>query len=290
MTITETGILQELCNGTLSGGELPGRTVVGYCPGHANSPPKLFVTSLGEKANAGFRALAARADKVVVGSFSRLPGGVPGESGQDNMIKVGTGGSGTAGALVTGPQILSCSHVLCPGSDAVRATNRNGEIVGEVSICSALAPGCPMPVVHRFDAALATYTASLIIASYNLTTIMPEEGDEVSHFGAHSGKQEGIVACRSAYVRVLNGSGSYLFKDQILVIDKAEDDRFATSGDSGSMVVDTQSRPVGLLHATSAVKVTFSGRTGYLHVVCPIDPILEHFGVELIAHNTLPFV
>jgi hypothetical protein len=78
------------------------------------------------------------------------------------------------------------------------------------------------------------------------------EGDEVKKFGRTTGLEKAKVLSTDARVRVNYSSGVKEFEDQVIA------ESFSAGGDSGSAVVDSQGRLVGLLFAGSSRVTVFN--------------------------------
>ncbi len=87
----------------------------------------------------------------------------------------------------------------------------------------------------------------------------------VKKCGRTTGFTTGTVTAVNATVDVQYGGGIARFTNQIVTTDMSE------GGDSGSLGVDTQNRPFGLLYAGSSTATIFN----------PIDDVLNRFGVSI---------
>ena len=95
-------------------------------------------------------------------------------------------------------------------------------------------------------------------------------GIEVQKYGRTTGQSVGVVDAINASIDVCYDPDCQdiaHFTDQLIIGPSS----FSTAGDSGSLVVDSQRRPVGLLFAGSAE----------FTVVNRIDRVLNRFGVEI---------
>jgi hypothetical protein len=96
----------------------------------------------------------------------------------------------------------------------------------------------------------------------------------VEKTGRETGYTTGKIEDVSVTIKVDYGSGTLKFVDQILI--RADGKKpFCGGGDSGSLVVDRQSKqPVGLL---------FGGAAGRFAVANHVSDVLQHLGVTIVA-------
>jgi hypothetical protein len=96
---------------------------------------------------------------------------------------------------------------------------------------------------------------------------------KVVKVGAVTGPTDGTIVDVDAELYVDYSFGTFRFQKQV-VIDGGPDCEFARSGDSGSLVVETENgQAVAMIFAAS----------GRYAVACPIDEVLKQLGVELVA-------
>ncbi len=125
---------------------------------------------------------------------------------------------------------------------------------------------------NRMDAALARLDSpDLVIPGWpeigrQQGLAEPQLGARVRKFGRTTGYTTGIVRQVDVAVNVDYHGRTAHFVDQVMT------DPMSAGGDSGSAVLDSAGRAVGLLFAGSEVATLFT----------PLDRILEHFRVELV--------
>ena len=233
--------------------------------------------------------------------------GVPGAN--INMLQTNSQGDttgccfGTLGALVKGPggeYILSNNHVLdrvnlgqpgegiiqpgCPAS----ASAAQDDIVAHLSESAKI--NFAVHAKNKIDAAIAQIVSGGV--SGDILNIGPISNKiapaviklAVQKMGASSCLTQGTIqtikfsSARIEYAdQCDSNSGTANFVNQIVV--KGSTGDFAIAGDSGSLVVTTEScpRPVGLLFAADTAGDVF---------VNPIRQVLSHFGVAIVAGCT----
>jgi hypothetical protein len=173
--------------------------------------------------------------------------------------------AGTLGCLVKDSigniYILSNNHVLAntnrasigdricqPGPDD---NGRSCDQLGSLHAFKPLVSG-----VNYIDGALAlpltpyrNYVRPDILSmGYVNGEILPRLEMNVKKSGRTTGLTQGIISILKAYVQVNYGHfGTFTFDDQIVI----EPGQFSSGGDSGSLVVDSDNRAVGLLFAGS---------------------------------------
>ena len=207
---------------------------------------------------------------------------------------------GTLGAIVHGPSgpcLLSNAHVLVPASaitgpdvpavvvydnHALTARRRLGELAAFVPMRAATQG------VNRMDAAIATLDVPLSVDPTGLgpigPSIPPRLGQRVFKVGAASQRRcVGRIAALSVDWEIHGGDYGLLsdglrwtFTAQLLV----EIDQIG--GDSGSVLVDSLGRAVGLLHASAG-----PGRALATPARVVEDALNVRFGNRYSGHPTL---
>ncbi|WP_017626590.1 hypothetical protein [Nocardiopsis chromatogenes] len=211
-----------------------------------------------------------------------MPGGV--SIGHLDPPITGTLGSRVFDDTAGADMILSNWHVLCGSGDC------GGDIVVQPGPADdgdaddAVARVHRALITDRVDAALARPTGArdLVPEFFNLGVF---GGFATAEFGApvrKSGRTTGVTA------GTVTGAGDFLvnyhpfvllFRDQIVI--EGDGAPFSAGGDSGSLVVDSADRLVGLLFAGSPAHTLAN----------PIDEVLTAFGItadaELLADQLL---
>jgi hypothetical protein len=198
--------------------------------------------------------------------------------------------AGTLGAVVArdGQRfILSNNHVLAHENRlAVGAAifqpglldrgDPATDTIAALSVFTPLVASGP----NRVDCAIAAIQASSLVATRPLsgvrklrsaTPVAATEGMSVEKVGRGSGHTTGVVFDVSADLTLAYDMGDLLFVDQILI--RSPDGHFSDYGDSGALVVDTDSgRAVGLL----------IGGDGQYSVANHIEDVLTELGLSLV--------
>jgi hypothetical protein len=120
---------------------------------------------------------------------------------------------------------------------------------------------------NRVDGAIATAstgnlgksTPSNGYGTPSVTTVAAALDQAVKKYGRTSGLTTGSVVGVNSTVNVGYGSGTARFVGQIMIRGKGQ---FSRAGDSGSLIVDSSNRPVGLLFAGSSNGYTFANQIG----------------------------
>lgn len=100
----------------------------------------------------------------------------------------------------------------------------------------------------------------------------PGIGNEVQKFGRTTGYTNGQVVARGVDIQVNYGGNKIEFEDQVEIA--ASKKRFSNGGDSGSLIVDKQTKEaIGLLFAGSSGGSTFAN---------PIIPVLNRLNVNVV--------
>jgi hypothetical protein len=200
---------------------------------------------------------------------------------------VNEGQRGTLGALVkrgSDRYILSCNHILrVNGRVPDDAEIVSAEFVGREKILAK--PGPFKRLDHHahnsMDCAIALVNDGVAISPKpkdsktrlgSTEPIDPETGFNVYKVGAVTGYTEGKIIDTDVDLYVNYSFGSFRFDHQLL-IDGGKDSQFATRGDSGSLVIDRNTR------RATALIFAASGRYA---VASPIRKVLECFEVELV--------
>ena len=110
------------------------------------------------------------------------------------------------------------------------------------------------------------------------TTIKPPEvGQKVLKYGIATGKTLGVIVDCNAEIFSDYGNGLISFENQIM-IDPIGSDSFASSGDSGSLIVDARTlEPIGLLFAVCQQFQSF--QSAYAN---PINKVLEYYQITFV--------
>ncbi len=197
--------------------------------------------------------------------------------------------AGTLGCLVRKRNdnqlyILSNNHVLadCNNGAAGDAVIEPGKIDGGTNPIASLDDFVPLKFdesINYIDAAIARVLVESEVRS-TIRTIgvlnpdpMPASVfQSVRKSGRTTLHTVGVVKDIAADIRIRYEGQNAMFEDLISI--QGLNGSFSDSGDSGSLVVDAVTRrPVALL---------VGGGTGATFA-CPIQPVLEHFGVEVVA-------
>lgn len=199
--------------------------------------------------------------------------------------------TGTLGVVVVDaggqPMILSNNHVLANenrgaiGTEIIRPGSIDGgslpeDVVARLSQFVSLVAGG----VNRVDAAVAEIVdgvqferaAIAGLGPVNGIRLQPPNDIIVRKVGRTTGLTTGrVTAFELDDVRVEMDMGILRFDDQIEIA-RTGSKPFSLSGDSGSLVVDSATRAVGLLFAGNDFDMTYAN---------PIGPVLQALGVSL---------
>jgi hypothetical protein len=217
-------------------------------------------------------------------------------------IGVSTGNIGECSAGTIGARVkrggnvyaLSCNHVYAlentarPGSSVLQpglydtkcvhsGYNVIGTLYNYVTINFDRNRGRG-GATNTVDAAIAASTAANLCNStpsngYGIphsSTVAAYVGQPVQKYGRTTSLTKGTITGINATVIVTYNSGTATFVNQIIV---GSPTAFLQAGDSGSLLVDTNSYPVGLLFAGNS--------TGTLAVANRIGDVLSSFGVAI---------
>jgi hypothetical protein len=244
------------------------------------------VIEIGRLGQGGHRPLPL-VDGVVVGPGDpiRVSTGAP---------NVNSGFMGTLGAIVQDgagqKYILSCNHVLAVngrvprGAEIVstltadnetRIANRNAlvrlkrEASNSVDCALALLPSDSKSVSEKFQERKRGQKRGIKWTSEETTD--PQRTMKVVKVGAVTEKSLGTVLDVDVKLYVDYSFGTFRFKKQV-IIDGGQNSLFARGGDSGSVVVDTDT---GL---ATAMIFAASGRYA---VACPIGQVLHELSDEV---------
>jgi hypothetical protein len=212
-----------------------------------------------------------------------------------NNSEVAPSDFGALGALVretgTGSlALITCNHVIAwnervpPGSQ-IHIASQN-QLVSDDPAAIATFVKC-VRLEHgrdnRADCAYATFDKDCAWRQSfgKLDPVMGEVGDpaignKVVRMG---GGEAGFISDTSVTIEVDYEFGTYRLVDQI-VIRAEQGKRFATEGDSGSIVM----RDDG--HARVPIAMVWGGRRN-LTYACPLKPCLEQLGLTWVAPSTL---
>lgn len=184
--------------------------------------------------------------------------------------------------------LLSNAHVIAQpfnemGVSIIQPGGLDGGINGEHSIAVLEEMSTPTTgQINRIDAAIARLISPDGIDPCRINGIGSLDGfhsgyrgepNEVIKVGRTTGVTEGRVSAidMEATIHYPGGKG-FMFEGQI-EIEAPPGQRFAASGDSGSLVVDHQGKAIGLLFAVNGY-----GTVAYAN---PIDLVLEHFSASI---------
>jgi len=201
---------------------------------------------------------------------------------------VNEGHRGTLGAVVKKGRdcyILSCNHVLrVNGRVPDDAEIVTAEFVGNESRLAK--PGPFKRLDHRarnsMDCAIAPLNDGVCIRPQpekpemrlsSTRPIEPSVGIKVYKVGAFTDYTEGRIVDTDVDLYVDYSFGSFRFDHQLL-IDGGKGSQFATSGDSGSLVVG---------HKTRQAAALIFAASGRYAVASPVRAILKYFDVELVG-------
>jgi hypothetical protein len=184
------------------------------------------------------------------------------------------GDSSTINGMATGNPIGTAIVQPAPGDDNC-ATGIATDVIGNLAaFVNVVADGTTQNTV---DAAIMTTSKLLVNSStpvggygipasnlvnngrviisppFNgqIVTTAPFLGQKLQKFGRTSGYTQGQVTAINAQITIPYGNGNAVFVNQIEVVAIGASVVFGTFGDSGSLAVDFQRNPVGLLFATN---------------------------------------
>jgi len=198
--------------------------------------------------------------------------------------------AGTLGCLVRkkgdakSKYILSNNHVLAMVNDAtvgdaiyLPGPYDGGKESDRIANLSAYRHIDMSGDSNEIDAAIAklidpnSVNSNVIkIGKINPTPKSVSMNQEVQKHGRTTKHTQGKVTGVAVDIQVNMGKGIALFVDQIAV--QTKDGHFSQGGDSGSLVMDMNKHPVGLLFAGG-------GNTTFMN---PIQPVLKQFELEVI--------
>ncbi len=210
--------------------------------------------------------------------------------------------AGTLGCLVErdgNHYILSNNHVLAnsnaarEGDPVIQPCSADGGTLPDDRIAT-LEPYQEIDFTGRsndIDAAIA------LVGDCNQDVVSPEiidigrlnstprtamEGQTVRKYGRTTGHTTGVVSDISGDFWVNYGDGTQnlraWFENQIVVKNKGSSGFFSQGGDSGSLIVDAETRdPVALLFAGS--------EDGEITIANPIKLVLQHYGVTVVGQE-----
>jgi len=96
---------------------------------------------------------------------------------------------------------------------------------------------------------------------------------KVAKFGRTTGYASGIVTPRGVDIKVNYGAGQLDFEDQF-EIESSSGQPFSAGGDSGSVIIDVDTR--------QAVGLLFAGATGSSTFANPITTVLNNFDLKIV--------
>jgi hypothetical protein len=222
-----------------------------------------------------------------------VAGGRPAMGG--DSIGHQNGATGTLGCLVRNKQgqsfLLSCNHVLAAlnlgkrNQDAIWNPGREDkgsprDRIGILYDFTELDVGLEKP--NLYDAALCLLdspesAAPGIRRLGKLASPIsdPSLGLSVRKEGRQTKVTDGVVRLKDVSHQVVFANGERaLFQNQLGIISTGESD-FAQQGDSGSLVVDEQGHPIGLLFAVASdIDLAFAS---------PINAVLSGLEIELVC-------
>lgn len=221
---------------------------------------------------------------------------IPEKTDAKNSVGVGASvgnthqDGGTLGCIVkkkdTG-YFLSCNHVLALGNNAevndpiISPSYQDGgvypqDVVGRLSESYF---AINYEGINYYDAALAEITSDRVMQTNMLPNIGNVEGTElpkkhmkVAKFGKATGMTYGEIINTDYRMFVTINGKSVEFRKQFVI--KGDQQTFATIGDSGAIIVNTETKmAVGLLSAVDS--------TGRYGIANRLEPILNIFKVSL---------
>jgi hypothetical protein len=167
------------------------------------------------------------------------------------------------------------SNVLQPGRYDLSCASGSNALLGKLSKFVSIT--FSTTASNRVDAAIAAATTTNLGRSTpsdgygtpQATTIAAALSQTVRKYGRTTGYTTGSVVGLNATVNVGYSRGTARFVGQIVIRGNG---KFSNSGDSGSLIVDANRRPVGLLFAGSSNGYTFAN---------PIGQVLSALGVSI---------
>ena len=189
--------------------------------------------------------------------------------------------SGTIGARVksgTATYALSNNHVyalenhaaigstvLQPGRYDLNCASGSNEFLGTLSKFASI--NFSTNANNRVDAAIAAASTANLGKSTpsngygtpSTSTVTASLNQAVQKYGRTTGLTTGSVVGLNTTINVGYGSGTARFVGQIWIRGKGQ---FSRAGDSGSLIVDSAKRPVGLLFAGGSNGDTFANQIG----------------------------
>jgi len=165
------------------------------------------------------------------------------------------------------------SRVLQPGRYDTSCSIDPNDVIGTLSDYEPLDFSGE---ANTIDAAIAVTTVGELgnatpadgYGTPKSATVAAQLGDQVLKYGRTTGRTQGEITGINASVRVGYSAGTALFTGQIIV---ESNKPFIKAGDSGSLLVNNNLNPVGLLFA--------GNQSGKFAVANHIDPVLTRFGV-----------
>lgn len=157
------------------------------------------------------------------------------------------------------------SNVLQPGRFDINCASGSNALLGKLSKFVRIT--FSTTANNRVDAAIAAATTGNLGRSTpsdgygtpRTTTVAAALNQTVRKYGRTTGQTTGRVVGLNATVNVGYSHGTARFVGQIVILGSG---RFSRSGDSGSLIVDGNRRPVGLLFAGSSNGYTFANQIG----------------------------
>jgi hypothetical protein len=198
--------------------------------------------------------------------------------------------SGTLGAVVENENgrryLLSNNHVLANlNQNPIGYPILGEDMETRIAKLSAFV-ALDVDGTNEVDAAIAR-----LVRSADVATALPEPagpladelpmaaalGSEVCKVGAGSGFTTGVVHSPLASKRIEDEQGDSILIVDAIVIEDSPDEFFSVGGDSGSLIVDVETRrAVGLL-----IGRTFSDSEDSFSIACPIDRTLQLLSDEI---------
>jgi hypothetical protein len=169
------------------------------------------------------------------------------------------------------------TNVLQPGRFDLNCAKGTADVIGKLSkfVRISFAAGTK----NRVDAAIASVTSGNLrrntpsdgYGTPRATTATAALNQKVQKYGRTTGLTSGTVVGINATVDVEYSNGNVArFVGQIVI--QKPSGKFSKAGDSGSLIVDTNRHPVGLLFAGADDGTTFAN---------PIGAVLNAFGVSI---------
>jgi hypothetical protein len=157
------------------------------------------------------------------------------------------------------------SEVLQPGRADLNCGSGSNAVLGPLSKFVPIQ--FSTSAKNRVDAAIAVATPENLARSTpfdgygtpSTTIISASLNQTVQKYGRTTGLTTGIVVGLNTVVNVGYTSGTARFIGQITIKSRGQ---FSRAGDSGSLIVDTNRRPVGLLFAGTLSGYTFANQIG----------------------------